>query len=205
MQKLSTGVVLACLVLSVGWAQGDKPVQPAPTPILIVDVQHVIETCKEHAALVAGLKAQADAKQKQFEGEVKALQAKQKELTEKSPTMRDDKWYEDLRAALLKQGELKALEAFHNVNLQDKVGRGIQDLLFSAKKAAEVIRKQRGAQFVIMSKMSPIKLATEEDFKDELLRRRVLTHDKKSGVDITADVIKRMDAEFVKRQKEQGG
>jgi Skp family chaperone for outer membrane proteins len=201
MQKLSTGVVLACLVLSVGWAQGDKAAQPAP--VLVVDVQHVIETCKEHAALVAKLKAQADAKQKQFEGEVKALQAKQKELTEKAPNMRNAQWYADLRAALLKQGELKALEAFHNVNLQDKVGRGIEALLFSAKKAAEMIRRERGAQLVIMSKMSAIKLATEEDFKDELLRRRVLAHDKKSGVDITDAVIKRMDAEFDKRQKEQ--
>jgi len=196
MRKIILGALIVCLILSVSWSQGKNQPQQ---DILIVDVAHAVENCLEQAALVAAVRKEADALKKKYAGQVAELQVKHKRLMEQKLSLRDEQWYADVKAALEEQGHLKAVEANLNISIADRVARGMELLLRSAKQAASKIMRARGAKIVLVSKMSPIKLDTEADFKDELVNRRVLSAI--PAVDITAAVIKEMNAQYVARRK----
>ncbi len=118
--------------------------------------------------------------------------------------MRGADWYRKVRESLLKEGEFKAIEAFENVRVGDRISRGMEALRISAREAAQEIMKARKAKMVIISKMSPIKFETGGDPQDELIRRRVMCADKKSGADITKAVLELMNKKYKARKKAQG-
>ena len=196
MRKIIPGAVVVCLILSVSWSQGED--QPKHD-ILIVDVAHAVESCKEQSDLVAAVRKEAAAQQKRYSGRGNELQETQKSLMKQKLSLRDEQWYADVKKALEEEGHLKAVEANIKIRLADRVARGMEKLLISAKMAANKIMRARGAKIVLVSKMSTIKLDTEADFKDELVNRRVLAAI--GGVDITTAVIAEMDLQYKARKK----
>lgn len=194
MRKYVLGALAVCLVTSVARAQAND--------ILVVDAAKAVESCDEHAALVAAVKKQADQAQKHYSGQVKSLQERQKALMETKLSLRDGKWYADVKAALAEEGRLKAVEANIKIELSDKIARGMQKLMISARMAASKIMRARGAKLVLVSKMGKIRLDTENDFKDELINRRVLVSAR--DLDITEEVIAEMNKAYKARKKAAG-
>ena len=196
MSKWTFGTLLACLALSVNWADA----QPGgATPILVLDLDRAVKECEQQIDIVEGVQAEADADNKKYEPQVKKLQAEAKALMEQDLTQRDKEWEAAVEKALLEEGKLKAIAAFKKIKLQGKLAKAMEKLMIAAKEQAEIVRKNRGAFVVIISKLSPVVFKTDNDIKDELVSRRVLAHD--PNIDITKEVIKRMNAAYKKAKK----
>ena len=192
MNKWLLCALAVCLTVSVSSGQD----------ILVFDLPRAVDECDEHADLVGKLKKEAADLKTKYGDRVKQLQVEQKTLLEKTLSLRSAKWYVDVKKSLMKEGELKAIEAFHRVEIGDKILRGMQALMLSAREAANEIRKERGAKVVLVSKTAPIRFESENDLKDELLNRRVISIGGKA--DITNDVLKRMNAAYKARKKALG-
>ena len=195
MQKWIIGIVATCLVLSIGWAQGTTP--PVQGKILVLDLQRVIEECLEHREMVASLRKRAADKREEMQGQVTSLQADNEELMKTSLTQRDEAWYERLKKALMEQVNLKADETYHNVSVSDELARKMNALVRGAQQEARKIMRARGAEAVIISKLTPVSLETEEQWKDELINRRILCSAKE--IDITDEVRVAMDEWYKNR------
>ena len=111
---------------------------------------------------------------------------------------RDEKTYAALKKAIEDKGKLDAELAFRNVRDQDYLQRRMQELLRGAKQYAKEIMIARKAHMVLATKVGAIQLEEQKDMQDELLRRRVVAHVK--GVNITDDVMKKMNEEYAKRK-----
>lgn len=200
MNKWLLCALVGGLALSVSWGQGN---QQGPD-ILVLDLEYVIDNCDEHDDLVGRLKKEEAEQRGRYSGEVTNLQQEQKKLLEKTLTLRGADWYPAVKESLQKEGKLKAILAFHNVEVGDKVLRGMEALMKSALEAAEQVRAARKAQIVLVSKMTPIKFESRLDLKSELVSRRVMCVDRKAGADITKEILDIMNKAFKARQKAQG-
>jgi Skp family chaperone for outer membrane proteins len=197
MQKWIIGLVATCLVLSIGWAQGTK--EPVDGKVLVLDLQRAVEECDEHRDMVAALRKRAAEKKKEMEGQITTLQADNEELMKTSLTQRDEAWYERLKKALVEQVNLKVDETYHNVSVSDELARKMNALVRGAQQEARRIMRARGAELVLISKLTPVSLETEEQWKDELINRRVLCSVKE--IDITDEVKAAMDEWYKNRAK----
>jgi len=193
MKKITLVVLVACLSLPFAFAQGEKP---EPTDVLVVDVQRAIEDCNEHKDLVEKLRKQIANKKQDVGEEVQRLKLKQEDLLKTELTKRNDDWYVEVEKALQDQARLKAEETYFISRLNDQLARKLNALIRGVQQHAKKIMNERGAKIVLTSKMDPIRLETQEDMKDELIRRRVMASVK--DVNITEEVIKRMDAFYAK-------
>ena len=200
MNKWLLCALAGCLALSVSSGQGN---QQGPD-VLVLDLEYVIDNCDEHADLVGKLQKTAKGLQKKYSGQVRDLQQAQQKLLEKTLSLRGADWYPAVKKSLLKEGELKGIEAFHKVEFGDKILRGMEALMKSAKEAAEQIRAARKAKIVLISKMTPIKFESQNDLKSELISRRVMCVDRRAGADITKEVLDIMNKGFKARKKAQG-
>ena len=185
MNKWLLCALAGCLALSVSSGQGN---QQGPD-VLVLDLEYVIDNCDEHADLVGKLERTAKGLQKKYSGQVRDLQQAQQTLLEQTLSLRGADWYPAVKKSLLKEGELKGIEAFHKVEFGDKILRGMEALMKSAKEAAEQIRAARRAKIVLISKMTPIKFESQNDLKSELISRRVMCVDRRAGADITKEVL----------------
>ena len=197
MSKWSAGLIVIALALSVSWAENGAADGPN---ILIVDLQAVIEKCDEHADLIESEKKRADAKRKEMSDEVLKVQQEQETLLKTEPGDRMQDWYENVDKLFLAQAKLKAAEASYNLKVNDRLAKGLQALIVGAQEQARKIMRDRGAELVVISKMGPVNLATEQHFRDELINRRVLCANRKTGLDVTDDVRKAMNEAYKKRK-----
>jgi hypothetical protein len=62
--------------------------------------------------------------------------------------------------------------------------------------------KERGAEIVLLTKTGPFEVGSDRDFEQELVMRRVLCCD--DALDITDEVIKRMNAWYKEHRNGQG-
>ena len=193
MKKLTLALVLAGFCVPAVHAQDVK------SDILIVDVQRAIEQSQEHIDLVEVLRKSIANKKKDVADEVQRMKLKQQDLLKVELTKRNDDWYTEVEKVLHDQGRLKAEEAFFISKLNDQLARKLNALIRGVQQESRAVMNERGAKMVLTSKMGAIRLETQEDMKDELIRRRVIAA--VAGVDITDDVVKRMDAWYAKHGK----
>ena len=197
MQKWIIGIVATCLVLSIGWAQGTKP--PVEGKVLVLDLQRAVEECVEHRDMIAALRKRAADKRTEIEGQITGLQTDNEELMKTSLMQRDEAWYERLKKALGEQVTLKADETYHNLSVSDELARKMNALVRGAQQEARKIMRARGAEVVVISKLTPVSLETEAQWKDELINRRVLCS--VDEIDITDQVKTAMDEWYKNRSK----
>lgn len=184
MRMLALGLGALLFAASTAFAQEAK------SPVLFVDLQKVITECQEYQDLVEAAKKSQAAKQQEFEGEVKKLQDREKQLLETTLNDRNQAWFDELRKVQREAGELQAEINYQNALQADTIARKINSLMVGAQSESRKVMKERGAFIVFISKTGKIKLDTEAQFKDEIVRRRILVSDR--GADITDAVLQRM-------------
>ena len=162
--------------------------------ILVLDIRQVIDDTKEGREIVGKVRAEMAQKKNEIELEVKKLQEQVKQLTKAKLPDKDKAWYDELKIALERQGTLKADEQYFIATLNDKVARGLNQILRGAKQEAEKIRKARGASVVLITRLGSIEVNNDGDLQDEVVFRRVLAME--PNLDITKDVITMMDKDF---------
>ncbi len=182
MNRFALSLLCVLLVLPSVRAEG-----PA---ILVCDMKRIAEGCDEAIELVEALKKRSDAKRAEMQADVNALQGKQRELLGKKLSERDLKWYEDYRAAVQQESELKAKAAIFNAQMNDDIARKIDQLMKGTRQEAAAVMKERGASMVLISKMGALKFENDEELKEEYIFRRVLCCD--PALDITEEVLARM-------------
>ncbi|MHC4938358.1 MAG: OmpH/Skp family outer membrane protein [Planctomycetota bacterium] len=197
-----TALVLTVL-LAVPAALAQDP-KPGEFPILICDFAHVIEQCEEAKDIEEAFKKEREAAEKDLKDRAEKLQATIQNIQKKTKlSERDEKTYAALKKAIEDKGKLDAELAFRNVRDQDYLQRRMQELLRGAKQYAKEIMIVRKAHMVLATKVGAIQLEEQKDMQDELLRRRVVAHVK--GVNITDDVMKKMNEEYAKRKAAKKG
>ncbi|MHC4339050.1 MAG: OmpH/Skp family outer membrane protein [Planctomycetota bacterium] len=193
MKNWILGLFVACLVLPIVWAQGGGPANPAEkVEVLILDLQGVIQNCDEQREKIAAIRKRVAENRQRMEAEIKGLQENNQSVLKTTISERDEKWYSNVESLLGKELKLKSEAAYFNIKTGDEYARMLNALIRGAQKEARDIMKERGAKMVIMSKMGPIALETEEQWKDEIINRAVICSDK--TVDITDEVRRRMNA-----------
>ncbi len=188
-------VVLALL----GALLGRELIQPALAqgnsgPILIVHLRKIIDDSKEGREIVGKVRAEMAAKKEEIARDVKSLQENVNNLMKRKLYDRDEGWYKNVKAALDRQGQLKAAEQFFIAKLNDQIARGLNELIRGVQQESREVMKQRGGAMVIVSRMGVIEINSDKDLQDEVVFRRVLCADEK--LNITDAVLKRMDKAF---------
>jgi Skp family chaperone for outer membrane proteins len=192
--------VLIALVLALSgpslFAQDTKP------KILVVYLKKIIDESAEGKEFVGALKKRMADKKQEFAKNVDELKVQQQKLMEVELMNRDETWYKQVRAALEAQASLKVEEQFFIAKLNDQIARQINELLRGAQQEARSIMKARGADLVIISRMGPITINSDKELQDEIVFRRVLCA--KDELDITDEVMKRMDEWYRKNKAKRG-
>jgi len=181
-------------------AQGDDGgAEVGQYPVLVCDFGKIIDKCQERLDLEEAMKRKFDAEKKSLETAMADLQKRIEEIQKKKNLSdRDDQTYKALQQAIEEKGRLDARKAYLTIRLQDDTMRYVQELLRGARGISEEIMHARKAHLVIASKTGPIDIQGQDDFQDELLRRRVFAH--VGAVDISEEVMKRMNEEYAKRK-----
>ncbi len=179
-----TTLSLFCVLMILPSVRAEGPA------ILVCDMKRIAEGCDEAIELVEALKKRTDAKRAEVQAEVNGLQARQRDLLGKKLSERDLKWYEDYRAAVQTESELKAKAAIFNAQMNDDIARKIDQLMKGTRQEAAKVMAERGASMVLISKMGPMKFENDEELKEEYIFRRVLCCD--PAHDITEEVLARM-------------
>jgi len=188
------------IAASVGAQDEGGGAKPGEFPILICDFGSIVETCNEAVDIEEAFNRERKREMEELEARAKKLEIEIKEIREnKNLSDRDDQTYAALKKAIEDKGRLDAEMAYLNIRGQDFLQRRMQELLRGAKQFAKEIMTEREAHLVLATKIGPIQLETQQDFQDELLRRRVVAH--VPGVDITAEVMKRMNEDYERRKK----
>jgi len=195
-------VVLAAATLLVIF----RPVAAEPegsSPILVCDLKRVIDDCQERRGLLAKLAEEAAKKRKDLEERVAQLNEQKAELQSGTDlSERDPEWYEKYEKAVRTAMQLKLDGELAEQKFADTMARKLNQLIIGARQVATEIMSERGADLVVMSKMGPFRLENEKQLQDEILTRRVLCS--KRSVDITEEVLKRMDAWYKEHRREGG-
>jgi len=188
MNKTILGVLAVAAALS--FAQGETK----KSTILVVDLQGCVDECEESKVSLQALEQERKQKEEAVQLQVRDLKAKQEELQVKKLSERDEKWYTEFLALLQQKGEIEAQGNQFAARISDRIARLLEGLLLDARGFAEQIRTERGAEIVLVSKLGPIKLEDKKQVSDEYIVRRVIAY--APEMDITAEVVKRMNAKF---------
>jgi len=196
-------IALLALALGLVLAQDQRPVEAQGAkgeyPALICDFADVVENCEEAKDVFKGWKKEREKAEVDLRARADDLNKRIQDIQKKTKLSdRDDKTYKGLKDAIVEKGQLEGEMAFRNVTGQDFIARRMQELMRGARGHAENVRIGRGAHLVIGTKRGNILLESQQDLQEEMLRRRVLTYDKK--IDITDEVKRLMNAEWAKRK-----
>lgn len=195
-------LVLLPLLAVAAFAQDGKQKDKPKSMILVVDMMRAIDESDEGRAVIATLKQEMAAQKQRYTEEKAKLQEKVKVLLAAKAADRTPEYYRDLEETMEKNAKIEMENNLFMAKTGDELNRATQQLLQGVQQEARAVMKKRGAEMVLMTKTGPIELATDEDQKQELLMRRVLCYD--ASVDITAEVIQRMNEWYQKNKSEQG-
>ena len=199
-KALAIPSLIAAIVLAATVGAQGAP-EAGSHPILICDFGSIIEKCQEAIDIEEAFNRERKKKEDDLRKRAEKLKAEIQEIQKnKNLSERDDKTYDELKDAIEEKGRIEAEMAYENIRGQDYLQRRMQELLRGAKQFAKEVMTERKAELVIATKIGPIQLENQQDFQDELLRRRVVAHIPE--VDITAAVMKRMNDDYEKRKKQ---
>ena len=194
-----TALLLSAILFALGITAITRAQGGPASKILICDFAYIVENCDEAVDIQEKFQKERQDAETRLKAEQQKLQLRIKEIQEKTKLSdRDDKVYEALKKAIEDEGALKAAVAYRNVTDQDFIQRQMQELLRGAKSFANDTMIAQGADMVLATKVGKIQLENQQDWQDEMLRRRVVCH--KKGVNITDIVMKMMNAEYAKRK-----
>jgi Skp family chaperone for outer membrane proteins len=180
----------------------EKPKPKAKSPILIVNILRIKDDTDEGRELVTRLNQEMAAEKQRLTDEAMKLQEKIKQLREAKLADRTQEYYKELEVAMGTQARLEMDKQLFLARKGDELSRAMQQLLIGAMEEARGVMKERGAEIVLASKTGPFEITTDQQFQEELVMRRVIccTDD----VDITNEVIERMNAWYKNNKSGQG-
>ncbi len=177
--------------------------QAAPkSGILVLNMMRTIDESDEGKDIINKLKEEQASKKQSLTDQLAKLQEKVKVLREAKPADRTPEYYQELEKAMETSARLEMEKNIFLAKKQDELNRAMQQLLILAQEKAREVMKDRGAEIVLLTKMGPIELATDQDVQQELVMRRVLCHDE--SLDITDEVIKRMNTWYAENRSVRG-
>ncbi|MCK6458744.1 MAG: OmpH family outer membrane protein [Planctomycetes bacterium] len=185
---LPLSLVLLGIVAFAALAQ-DKP-QPTKSGIVVLNMMRTIDESDEGKDIINKLKEEQASKKQSLTDQLAKLQEKVKILREAKPADRTPEYYQELEKAMETSARLEMEKNIFLARKQDELNRAMQQLLILAQQTAREVMKERGAEVVLLTKMGPIELATDQDVQQELVMRRVLCHE--DSLDISQAVIDRM-------------
>jgi Skp family chaperone for outer membrane proteins len=185
---LPLSLVLLGIVAFAALAQ-DKP-QPPKSGIVVLNMMRTIDESDEGKDIINKLKEEQASKKQDLTNRLAKLQEEVKVLREAKPADRTPEYYQELEKAMESSARLEMEKNIFLAKKQDELNRAMQQLLILAQQTAREVMKERGAEVVLLTKMGPIELATDQDVQQELVMRRVLCHE--DALDITQAVIDRM-------------
>lgn len=197
---LPVSLVLLGVAAIAAFAQEKQ--QPANSKILVLSMMRTIDESQEGKDIIHRLKEEQASKKQSLTERLAKLQEEVKVLREAKQADRTPKYYEDLQRAMEESARLEAEKNIFLAKTQDELNRAMQQMLILAQEKAREVMKERGADIVLLTKMGPIELASEQDVQQELLMRRVLCH--AEAIDITDEVIKRMNQWYVDNRNAKG-
>jgi Skp family chaperone for outer membrane proteins len=195
-------VLVLPLLAVTAFAQGDKSKEKPKSMILVIDMLRAIDESDEGRAVIATLKQEMAAQKQRYTEEKAKLQEKVKVLLAAKAADRTPEYYKDLEQAMRKNADIEMENNLFMAKRGDELNRATQQLLQGVQQEARAVMKKRGAEMVLMTRTGPIELATDQDQQQELLMRRVLCYE--DSVDITAEVIQRMNEWYQKNKSAQG-
>jgi Skp family chaperone for outer membrane proteins len=182
---LPLSLVLLGLAALAAFAQDKAPkVQPPKSGILVLSMMRTIDESQEGKDVINKLKEEHASKKQELTERLAKLQEQVKVLREAKPADRTPEYYAELEKAMESSARLEMEKNIFLAKKQDELNRAMQQLLILAQEKAKEVMKARGAEVVLLTKIGPIELATEQDVQQELLMRRVLCYD--DSIDITA-------------------
>ena len=193
---LKKTVAVLVLLSLLAWAQGNDA--PAPS-ILIVHMQHVVENCEEAKDAVAELRTEKNARQKEFDARIQGLRKQAEGLKKKKLSERDPDFLKQVYEVEFQLAKLQAEASQESIRLSDQMVRKLAGILKDAKAAAEQVMTQKGADYVLVSRVGPITLESEKDLTAEYVGRRVLAW-KDPAANVTKDVVALMNEWYKKRR-----
>jgi Skp family chaperone for outer membrane proteins len=195
-------VSLAIIAVAAIAQDGPKPAVPAApqSKILVLNMLRTVDESEEGKDFIAKLREEQAAKKQELTEQEATLQKDIQILREAKPADRNPEYYVKLEKAMDLQAKLQKEKNLFLAQKQDQLTRAMEELLRLAQQKARDVMKKRGAEVVLLSKLGPIELATEQDHQQELLMRRVLCNEE--ALDITDEVIKSMN-DWYKQNKKQ--
>ncbi len=190
------------LLAAVAFAQGEKPKAKPKSGILVIHMLRAIDESEEGRDVIAKLREEKATQNQRYTDDMAKLQEKVKFLREAKPQDRTPEYYKELEQAMETYARLEMDKNIFGARKGDELSRALQQLLMGVQQEARTVMKERGAEIVLLSKVGPIDVATEVDFQQEMLMRRVLCHEEE--IDITDEVIARMNEWYKKNKSAQG-
>ena len=187
------------LLSAAALAQGDD--QPK-SRILVINMLRTIDESDEGRAVIARLKEEMATEKQRLADDAAKLQEKVKVLLAAKPADRTPEYYKELEQAMETNARLEKEKNIFMAKKGDELSRALQGLLQGAQQEARAVMKERGADIVLLTKTGPLEVVSDQDFQQELLMRRVLCFDQ--SIDITDDVIARMNDWYKKNKSMQG-
>lgn len=194
MKNVILGVIVLTAALAI--AQGEASRKPV---VLVVALQAVIDECDEAKDVIGALSQKEAEKGKAISAKTKDLEARKKDLLGKKLSDRDQKWYDEFASVAKADSEIKSEAAHFEVTTADEKARLLNAILREARGVAERIRSERGADVVLVSKMSALGFEDSKELQEEYLFRRVLAA--APGADITKDILEALNASYKARKK----
>jgi Skp family chaperone for outer membrane proteins len=198
---LSLSLALLGLAALAAFAQ-DGPQPKSKSGLLVLSMMRTIDESDEGKDIIKKLQEEQASKKQELTDKLAKLQNEVKVLREAKPADRTPKYYTELEKAMETSARLEMEKNIFLAKKQDELNRAMQQLMLLAQEKARDIMRERGAEVVLLTKMGPIELATEQDVQQELLMRRVLCHDE--SIDITDEVIKRMNKWYGENKSARG-
>jgi Skp family chaperone for outer membrane proteins len=130
------------------------------------------------------------------------LQEEVKQLNESKIGDRNEQFWERFRQTMETMARLEMDEKLLVAQKADLLARATQQLLLGAQQEAREVMRERGAEVVLLSNTGPFEIGSDADFQQELVMRRVLCC--VDEIDITGDVIKRMNAWYREHRRGEG-
>ncbi|MFQ5843570.1 MAG: OmpH family outer membrane protein [Planctomycetota bacterium] len=191
-------IVIVLFALAWGAEQAGGP------PLLLVQVQRVVEGCDEAKDSVAELRREKAQTEKAFTERIRKLKEQADELKKTQLNDRDETFLSALYELEFERGKLKAEWARKLIEFSDRELRVLKAILQDVKSAAEEVMVQRGAEIVFASRLDQVNVTREQDLAQEYVSRRVLAwRDPKA--DVTQDVLDLLNKWYAQRKKPGGG
>jgi Skp family chaperone for outer membrane proteins len=195
-------VLVLPLLAAATFAQEDKAKAKPKSKILVINMLRTIDESDEGRAVIARLREEMATQKQRYGDEMTKLQEKVKQLRDAKPQDRTPEYYKELEEAMATNARLEMEKNIFMAKKGDELSRALQGLLQGAQQEARMVMKERGADIVLLTKTGPLEVVSDQDFQQELLMRRVLCFDE--SIDITDDVIARMNDWYKKNKSAQG-